>query len=75
MLPNPQVTYSRDYIKGGNTAGTQTAYNFIAGWEVTSLLPSLPKRTAARANLRFVDLTLPGLNGRQPKCRGRRCTP
>ncbi len=58
VLPNPQVTYSRDYITGGNTAGTQTAYNFTAGWEVTSLLPLLPKRTAARANLRSVDLDI-----------------
>lgn len=49
VLPNPQVTYSRDYITGGNTAGTQTAYNFTAGWAVTSLLLLLPKQSAARA--------------------------
>jgi outer membrane protein TolC len=58
VLPNPQVTYSRDYVTGGNTAGTQPAYNFTAGWEVTSLLPLIPRVTAARANLRSVDLDI-----------------
>ena len=58
VLPNPQVTYSRDYVTGGNTAGTTTAYNFTAGWEVTALLPLLPKRTAARANVQSVDLDI-----------------
>jgi cobalt-zinc-cadmium efflux system outer membrane protein len=58
VLPNPQVTYSRDYVTGGNTAGTTTGYNFTAGWEVTALLPLLPKRTAARANVQSVDLDI-----------------
>ena len=58
VLPNPSVTYSRDYVTGGNTVGTQSAYNFNAGWEVTSLLPLIPKQIAARANLRSVDLDI-----------------
>jgi outer membrane protein TolC len=58
VLPNPQVSYTRDYVTGGNTAGTTNAYNFNASWEVTSLLPLLPKHTAARANLRSVDLDI-----------------
>ncbi len=58
VLPNPVVTYERDDVTGGNTLGTQTAYNFSAGWEVTSLLPLLPRQTAARANLRSVDLDI-----------------
>jgi outer membrane protein TolC len=58
VLPNPQVSYTRDYVTGGNTAGTTNAFNFNASWEVTSLLPLLPKRTAARANLRSVDLDI-----------------
>jgi len=58
VLPNPQVLYSRDYVTGGNTVGTTNAYNFNASWEVTSLLPLLPKRTAAHANLRSVDLDI-----------------
>ena len=58
VLPNPQVTYERDYVTGGNTLGTQTAYNFSGGWEVTSLLPLIPRERAARANLRSVDLDI-----------------
>ncbi|MDQ6911832.1 MAG: TolC family protein [Verrucomicrobiota bacterium] len=58
VLPNPQVNYERDYVTGGNTFGTQTGYNFTAGWEVTSLLPLIPREIAARANLRSVDLDI-----------------
>lgn len=58
VLPNPQVAYSRDYVTGGNTVGTTNAYNFNASWEVTSLLPLLPKHTAAWANLHSVDLDI-----------------
>lgn len=56
LLPNPQVSYSRDFVVGGNTAGTTPAYNLTAGWEISALLPLLPKVGAARANLRSVDL-------------------
>jgi hypothetical protein len=27
-LPNPVVSYARDFVTGGNTAGAVTAYNF-----------------------------------------------
>src|SRR6516164_9815662 len=56
ILPNPVVSYARDFVSGGNTAGTVTAYNFTAGWEFTALIPFLPKQTAARKNFRSVDL-------------------
>jgi outer membrane protein, heavy metal efflux system len=56
ILPNPVVSYARDYVTGGNTAGTVTAYNFTAAWEFTALIPFLPKQTAARKNFRSVDL-------------------
>jgi outer membrane protein TolC len=56
ILPNPVVSYARDYVSGGNTAGTVTAYNFTAAWEFTALIPFLPKQTAARKNFRSVDL-------------------
>ena len=56
ILPNPTVSYARDFVSGGNTAGTTTAYNFTAGWEFTALIPFLPKRTAARKNFQSVDL-------------------
>jgi cobalt-zinc-cadmium efflux system outer membrane protein len=56
ILPNPVVSYERDYVSGGNTAGTITGYNLTAGWELTALIPYLPKQTAARKNFRAVDL-------------------
>jgi outer membrane protein, heavy metal efflux system len=58
ILPNPVISYERDYVTGGNTAGTQTGYNFSSAWEVSALLPLLPKRTAARKNLQSVDLDI-----------------
>src|SRR5206468_5351640 len=56
ILPNPVVSYSRDFVTGGNTAGTTTGYNFTAAWEFSALVPFLPKQTAARKNFRSVDL-------------------
>ena len=56
ILPNPLVSYARDFVTGGNTVGTVTAYNFTAAWELTALIPFLPKQTAARKNFRSVDL-------------------
>ena len=58
ILPNVVVSYARDYVTGGNTAGAVTAYNFSAGWEVSALVPFLPKQTAARKNLGSVDLDI-----------------
>src|SRR5438034_11001882 len=56
ILPNPVVSYARDYVTGGNTAGTVTGDNFLAAWEFSALIPFLPKQTAARKNFRSVDL-------------------
>src|SRR5438034_16740 len=58
ILPNVVVSYARDYVTGGNTAGATTAYNFTAGWEFSALIPFLPKQTAARKNLGSVDLDI-----------------
>jgi cobalt-zinc-cadmium efflux system outer membrane protein len=58
ILPNVVVSYARDYVTGGNTAGAVTAYNFSAGWEFSALVPFLPKQTAARKNLGSVDLDI-----------------
>jgi len=58
ILPNVVVSYGRDYVTGGNTAGATTAYNFTAGWEFSALVPFLPKQTAARKNLGSVDLDI-----------------
>src|SRR5207248_8808197 len=56
ILPNPVVSYERDYVTGGNTLGTRTGYTMNAGWEFSALIPFLPKQTAARKNFRSVDL-------------------
>jgi len=58
ILPNVAVSYSRDYVTGGNTAGTTTAHTFTAGWEFSALIPFLPKQTAVRKNLAAVDLDI-----------------
>jgi len=58
ILPNVVVSYARDYVTGGNTAGAVTAYNLSAGWEFSALVPFLPKQTAARKNLGSVDLDI-----------------
>src|SRR5207244_10735284 len=52
ILPNPVISYGRDYVTGGNTVGTTTGYSFSAGWEFSAVMPFLPKQTAARKNLR-----------------------
>src|SRR5437764_15230525 len=56
IVPNPVVSYARDFVTGGNTVGTTTGYTFSAGWEFSALVPFLPKQTAARKNFRSVDL-------------------
>ena len=56
ILPNPVVSYARDFVTGGNTAGTVTGYNLTAAWEFTGLIPYLPRQTAARKSFQSVDL-------------------
>ena len=56
ILPNPVVSYARDFVTGGSTAGTRDGYTFSAGWEFTAFIPFLPKQTAARKNFQSVDL-------------------
>ena len=58
ILPNIALSYARDFVTGGSTAGTTTAYNLSAGWEFSALIPFLPKQTAARRNLASVDLDI-----------------
>ena len=58
VLPNPQISYGRDYVVGGNTAGTITAFGLSGSWDITSLITLLPKIEAARANVRSVDLDI-----------------
>src|SRR6266550_6958478 len=56
ILPNPAVSYARDFVTGGSTAGTRDGYTLSAGWEFSALIPFLPKQTAARKNFQSVDL-------------------
>jgi cobalt-zinc-cadmium efflux system outer membrane protein len=56
VLPNPQLSYERDAVSGGDLQGTQNGFSSSATWEITSLLPLLPRRAAARLNARAVDL-------------------
>ena len=58
VLPNPQISYGRDFVTGGNTAGTIAAYGLSASWDVTSLITLIPRMQAAQANVRSVDLDI-----------------
>lgn len=48
ILPNPQLSYNRDFVTGGNTAGTMTAYGMGLSWNVVSLITRSAKVAAAR---------------------------
>jgi len=56
VLPNPQLTWGNDFVIGGNTAGTMTAFGLGGSWDVTQLLTLLPKLASARANTRAIAL-------------------
>src|SRR5947199_6187667 len=56
ILPNPVVSYARDFVTGGNTSGTVTGYKLTAALEFTALIPFLPKQTASRKSFRSVEL-------------------
>lgn len=58
VLPNPQVSWSNDYVIGGDTAGTINAFGLGASWDVTQLLTLLPKIASAKANKKAIDLDI-----------------
>jgi outer membrane protein TolC len=58
ILPNPQVSFSRDFVTGGNTAGTLDAFGYGASWDFTTLITLPSTLEAARANLRSIDLDI-----------------
>jgi outer membrane protein TolC len=58
VLPNPQVSWSNDYVIGGDTSGTINAFGLGASWDVTQLLTLLPKIASAKANKKAVDLDI-----------------
>jgi outer membrane protein, heavy metal efflux system len=58
ILPNPTIGYTRDFVTGGNTAGTVTAFGFTGSWDVSALISHGAKVEAARANLQAINLDI-----------------
>jgi len=56
ILPNPTVSYARDFVTGGNTLGTVTAYNFSASWDLSSVVSRNAKVRAAKKNEQSIAL-------------------
>ncbi|HEY2123612.1 MAG TPA: TolC family protein [Chthoniobacterales bacterium] len=58
ILPNPQIAYTRDFVSGGSTAGTVSAYGITASWEISALISHSAKVEAARANEQAINLDI-----------------
>jgi outer membrane protein, heavy metal efflux system len=58
ILPNPSIGYTRDFVTGGNTAGTVSAYGFTGSWDISALVSHGAKVQAARANLQAINLDI-----------------
>ena len=58
LLPNPQIGYTRDFITGGNTAGTVMAYGFTGSWDVASLINHGAKVASAKSNVAAINLDI-----------------
>ena len=56
ILPNPSIGYTRDFVTGGNTAGTVTAFGFTGSWDISALVSHGAKVAAARANVQAISL-------------------
>ena len=56
ILPNPTIGYTRDFVTGGNTAGTVTAFGFTGSWDISALVSHGAKVAAARANVQAISL-------------------
>ena len=56
LLPNPTIGYTRDFVTGGNTAGTVSAYGFTGSWDISSIVSHEAKVKAARANVDAISL-------------------
>ena len=56
ILPNPTFGYTRDFVTGGSTAGTVTAFGFTGSWDISALVSHGAKVAAARANVQAIDL-------------------
>ena len=58
ILPNPQIGYTHDFVTGGNTAGTVSAYGFSGSWDISALISHRAKVEAARANEQAINLDI-----------------
>ncbi len=58
LLPNPVLTYSSDFITGGDTAGTFNAYGATLSWDVEQLISHGAKVRAAELSAASVDLSV-----------------
>jgi outer membrane protein, heavy metal efflux system len=56
ILPNPQLTYSYDWVTGGRTVGTVNPYGLGVNWDVTSLINHDAKVKAASATVAAINL-------------------
>ena len=58
ILPNPTIGYTHDFVSGGSTAGTVSAYGFTGSWDISALVSHSAKVAAARANLQAISLDI-----------------
>ena len=56
ILPNPTIGYTRDFVTGGATHGTVTAFGFTGSWDISALVSHNAKVAAARANVQAISL-------------------
>jgi outer membrane protein TolC len=56
ILPNPTISYTRDFVAGGSTNGTVTAYGFTGSWDISALVSHGAKVAAARTNVQAISL-------------------
>jgi len=56
IIPNPTIGYTHDFVTGGNTAGTVSAYGFTGSWDISALVSHGVKVAAARANVQAISL-------------------
>ena len=58
ILPNPQISYNKDFVTGGDSAGAVNAFGYGVAWDFSSLISRGARRDAGRANIRSVDLDI-----------------
>ena len=67
ILPNPTISYGRDFVAGGNTKGTVAAYGFTGSWDIQELSVVAQKSTLREPTCKLSISTLHGPNGKWPR--------